>query len=248
MDTPKVHRIHLPEIASTNSYAHALIANEEIVLVTADYQTTGRGQRGNSWESERDKNLLFSLVLPTNGILAAEQFILCELISVALCDVLGRYTSDIRIKWPNDIYYKDKKLCGILIEHDLEGMQLSRSIIGVGLNVNQFDFVSGSPNPISLSQIMGHDVDREVLLTDIISHFLALYKQFITAASVVSRDELHHRYLEFLYRKDTPAQYSDLQGVFTAILRTVERDGHLILEDQWGNLRSFLFKEVHYII
>lgn len=249
MNIPEVHHIHFPEITSTNGYAREVTPNEKITLITTDYQIAGRGQRGNSWESEDGKNLLFSLVLPTSEKPAANQFILCELISVALCDVLGKYASDVRIKWPNDIYHKDKKLCGILIEHDIEGEYLSRSIIGVGLNINQEEFTSDAPNPTSLFQILGHEINREALLRDLTKHFLALHKQFITSpASTDSREELYKRYLELLYRKDTPSLYSDSQGAFIATLRTVKHDGRLILEDQWGNLRSYLFKEVHYII
>ena len=105
-----IHRTHLVETESTNLYAWSTISNAHATLITTDYQTAGRGQRGNTWESEAEKNLLFTLSLRTEDIAANQQFVLCELISVALCDVLGEYTENIRIKWPNDIYYKDKKL------------------------------------------------------------------------------------------------------------------------------------------
>ena len=243
----ELRRIHLPDTESTNKYAREGLAWQGVVtLITADYQTSGRGQRGNTWESEAGKNLLFTLALPTHSIKVSEQFALCELISVAICEVLAQYTADIRIKWPNDIYYKDKKLCGILIEHDLEGTHLSRSLIGVGVNVNQAEFHSDAPNPISLQQILGHEVELEALLETIISHFMELYTQYTSPTPLLSRVALHERYTTRLYRRDEEATYRDANGIFTATLRTVEPDGRLRLEDQQGNLRGYLFKEVSY--
>lgn len=245
----QLRRIHLPETESTNKYAREGVAWQGVAtLITADYQTSGRGQRGNAWESEAGKNLLFTLALPTHSIKASEQFALCELISVAICEELTQYTADIRIKWPNDIYYKDKKLCGILIEHDLEGAHLSRSLIGIGLNVNQTEFHSDTPNPISLSQILGHEIEREALLEAIITRILNLYEQFITPEGIASRDTLHERYLNLIYRRDIPAEYCDAHGAFTATLRAIEPDGRLRLEDTLGYMRSYLFKEVSYVI
>lgn len=247
MSTSTTRHIHLPETESTNAYARAMAADAAFTLITTDYQTAGRGQRGNTWESEPGKNLLFTLSLPTRGIAASQQFALSELISVALCDVLSEYTEDIRIKWPNDIYYKDKKICGILIEHDLEGTQLTRSLIGVGLNVNQSHFVSDAPNPISLSQILGHEVEREGLLQAIIDHFMELYTQYTSPTETLNRTMLHEHYTRLLYRRDRHATYRDAYGPFTAVLRDVAPDGQLLLEDLQGTLRSYLFKEVEHV-
>lgn len=246
MNAPEIHRIHLAETASTNSYAREFPLNSGVMLITTDYQTAGRGQRGNAWESAPEKNLLFSLAIKPNNISASQQFAICELISVALCDVLAKYCTDIRIKWPNDIYYRNHKLCGILIEHDLEGTQLSRTIIGVGLNVNQEQFVSDAPNPISLSQVIGHEVDREALLEAITARFFELYQQY--ASAILDRTALHQRYISLLYRLNIPSTYRDSRSAFTATLRNVELDGRLILEDQQSTLRSYLFKEIAYII
>ena len=246
MSSPEIRHIHLTETASTNSYARESSLNGGAMLITTDYQTAGRGQRGNRWESAPGANLLFSLAISPAHIPASQQFVLCELISVALCDVLGAYTTDIRIKWPNDIYHKDKKLCGILIEHDLEGTHLSRTIIGVGLNVNQEQFVSDAPNPISLRQIIGHEVAREALLKAVTSRFMELYQQHRSTS--LDRAALHQRYTTLLYRRDLPATFCDAAGPFTATLRDVAPDGHLLLEDLQGTLRSYLFKEVTFVI
>ena len=249
MSVSAVRRIHLDEVASTNGYARELSADGgAALLITANHQTAGRGQRGNTWESEAGKNLLFSLVVKPVDVKASQQFALCELISVALCEVLSRYVADVRVKWPNDIYYRNHKLCGVLIEHDLEGAFLSRTIIGVGLNVNQSHFTSDAPNPISLSQILGREVEREVLLDEVVGHFMELYGQYASPASVLSREVLHERYVQHLYRKGVEAVYRDGSGDFAATLCDVAFDGRLLLKDALGQQRSYLFKEVAYVI
>ena len=240
MHHSEIRHIHLSEVTSTNSYARELALGDELLLVTADHQTAGRGQRGNTWESASGANLLFTLALRPQGLAASRQFLLCEYISVVLCQVLSRYTNDIHIKWPNDIYYRDHKLCGILIEHDLEGNHLSRTLIGIGLNVNQTEFVSDAPNPISLRQILGHEVDRTELLTAICHTF--------THPTIPDAAALHTHYTTLLYRLGVPATYRDSQGTFTATLHHVEPDGRLILLDEQGIQRSYLFKEVAHVL
>lgn len=237
----RIRHIHLPETESTNLYAKAIDTMDDLTLITTDHQTAGRGQRGNSWESEAGRNLLFSLIIKPSTIPAAQQFVISELISVAICDTLSQYTPDIRIKWPNDIYFRDQKLGGILIEHDLCGTELSRTIIGIGLNVNQPHFESDAPNPVSLVQILGHELDREELLQ-------AICKEFFSLLRTYERDSLHAHYNALLYRLDVPARYRDAHSDFRATLRKVERDGRLILEDETATLRSYLFKEVGYVI
>lgn len=249
MNIEDIHRIHLAETSSTNTYARQLAQQESILLVSTDHQTAGRGQRGNSWEAEPGANLLFSLAITPHGIRASQQFIISELVSVALCEALSNYADNIRIKWPNDIYHRDHKLCGILIEHDIEGSTIARSIIGVGLNVNQHRFTSDAPNPISLGQILGHAIDRERLLTEVCHAFTTLYGEMQSAPDTTHwSNNLHTRYTTLLYRLGTPALYADGRGIFRATLRDVAPDGHLILEDENTRLRSYLFKEVAYII
>ena len=153
--------IHLNETHSTNSYLRELIMREkeqpEGTVVITDYQTAGRGQKGNSWESERGKNLTFSILLHPNHIPPGKQFILSQLISIAIVGVLKEYDRHFTIKWPNDIYWKEKKIAGMLIEVDLTGSSLSNAIIGIGININQRHFKSDAPNPVSLTQITGKE-------------------------------------------------------------------------------------------
>lgn len=241
-------RIHLLETVSTNAYAKSVDSNTLITLITSDYQTSGRGQRGNSWESARGKNLLLSFVVKPINVSISQQFMLCELISICLCDVLSQYVPEVCIKWPNDIYYRDKKLCGVLIEHDVEGGHLLRSIIGVGLNVNQSYFVSDAPNPVSLLQVLGNEIDREMLLDAIVARFMELYHQCVLSSSSFSCAWLHQRYVSLLYRRGVAAMYRDAGGVFVATLCDVALNGTLVLVDAQGHQRRYLFKEVAYVV
>ena len=142
------------------------------------------------------------------------------------------------IKWPNDIYVGDRKICGILIENRLQGAAIKDSIIGIGLNVNQRVFLSDAPNPVSLYQLTGQETDREALLQQLLTAF-----ERVSASQTVSRD-----YRARLYRKGIPAFYEDGSGRFLATLTDVEPDGRLVLQDETGQLRTYAFKEVRFIV
>ena len=154
-DTFPFPLVALDETASTNQYLSQLCNQlqesvAELTTVTAEFQTAGKGQRGNTWEAEEGKNLLFSFVLYPSFLEARRQFILSQIVSLAIKEELSRWSDEITIKWPNDIYWKDKKICGILIENDLSGHHIRRSIAGIGININQEVFNSDAPNPVSL--------------------------------------------------------------------------------------------------
>jgi BirA family transcriptional regulator, biotin operon repressor / biotin---[acetyl-CoA-carboxylase] ligase len=170
--------IWLDETTSTNSYLAELCDTQtcpELTSVYTAYQSAGRGQRGNSWESEAGANLLFSFVVYPEFLEARRQFLLSQITALALQEILSLYTEDIRIKWPNDIYWKDKKLCGTLIENDLTGTHIGRSISGTGVNLNQEQFISDAPNPVSLFQITGKRYDRRVILEQFMERAEAYY-------------------------------------------------------------------------
>ena len=237
-------------LASTNDYLAELCKQgkaEEFYTVIAEDQTDGKGQRGNSWESEPGKNLTFSIVLYPTAIEANKQFHLSMLASIAIIDTLTDYTDGFSIKWPNDIYWHDKKICGILIENELEGKYLSQTIIGIGLNINQETFLSSAPNPVSLYQIIGKEIDKDEVFSKIIHALLGGYKaledNFIEASATLS-----HLYKRFLYRKDDFHLYQDKDGTFEARIHNVGNDGYLYLEDTGNNIRKYAFKEVTYII
>ncbi|MBR1689075.1 MAG: biotin--[Prevotella sp.] len=232
--------IHIDETDSTNRWLReAAIEGEELTVVWADYQTAGRGCGTNAWESERGQNLTFSILCHPHQIPANRQFLISMAISTAIADAIGRYAGeDISIKWPNDIYWRDRKLCGILIECTLSGQLLKDCIVGVGLNVNQQAFVSDAPNPVSLRQITGQDTDRELLLRDIVRRFDA----DLAALGI----QTEHYYRSRLYRHEGFWPYRDAGGQFLAELVDVENDGHLLLRDEQGCLRRYAFKEVSF--
>lgn len=239
--------IVLAETTSTNSYLSDLCNAQkcpELTSVYSSFQSAGRGQRGNSWESEAGKNLLFSFVLYPDFLEAHRQFYLSQVTALALHDVLSSYTEGISIKWPNDIYWKDKKICGTLIENDLTGIHISRSISGTGVNLNQERFYSDAPNPISLCQITGNQYDVREILEQIMDKVADYYQRLKEGQT----DLLEARYKEALYRKEGLHPFLDKDGQFQARIVDIEPSGRLILEDVQGNIRGYLFKEVEYIL
>ena len=227
--------IHIAETNSTNNWLKE--HGEDGLVVVADYQTAGRGCGTNKWESERGKNLLFSMLVHPHDIPAVRQFHISMAISLAICESLEQYIGDLSIKWPNDIYWRNGKIAGILIENTLKGTVIKNSIIGVGLNVNQRDFRSDAPNPVSLWQVSGQETDRDELLHDILRRFDGL----------LGHDILNH-YLSRLYRRRGFHPYADADGAFMAEIADVCEDGHLVLSDEAAKERIYAFKEVQFII
>ena len=167
-----------------------------------------------------------------------------QIAALSVKETLDAYTEGISIKWPNDIYWQDKKICGMLIENDLAGHNLLRSIIGIGINVNQTTFRGDAPNPVSLWQILKQEVDREVVLRQFLSRFEA-YNQ---ALSTGEKALIHDRYMKALYRREGFHPYTDAQGAFSARIYGIEPTGHLLLQDTAGTIRRYAFKEVSYCL
>lgn len=240
--------IHLKETISTNSDLKSLVSEqklEEGTILATSFQTAGRGQRGNSWESEQGKNLTFSMLLYPLSITISEQFILSQVVSLGIKKTLDKYTEGITIKWPNDIYWNEKKICGILIENALSENSFLHSIIGIGLNINQKEFKSNAPNPISLAQITDQEHDLNTILEETREWILAFYKEADTLGNYKT---IQYFYAKHLFRKEGYHPYFDGKEHFEAKIIEVQADGHLILETKEGKLRKFAFKEVQYII
>ena len=234
-------------------FQYSLDKNLSLAIV-AEYQTAGKGCGSNTWESERGKNLTFSVLLHPTEIRANWQFRISEAVSVALCETLERYfrpfsPSDssldsgeqaVAIKWPNDIYVGDRKICGILIENRLKGSTITDSIVGIGLNVNQSEFRSDAPNPVSIFQLTGEETDREALLQ-------AFLKE-LSKAMEMEPEALAQSYRSRLYRREGMHRFSDSQGEFEAKVLNVLDDGRLVLLDTEGKARMYAFKEVQFCI
>ena len=241
--TKDIKIIEVDEVNSTNKYLQELIdggESSDFVCVRAQYQTDGRGQMGNGWESEKGENLTFSLAIQPDFIHPVDQYILSQMVSMAIKEVLDFYAEDICIKWPNDIYWKEKKVAGILIENSLSGDSIDYSVIGIGLNVNQKVFNSNAPNPISLQTISPKSVDIELLFNEL----LASIQKWYNLLANRSFEKIRQSYFDALYRVDGYHRYSDAEGRFSARIKSVSNDGCLHLMTEEGEERSYYFKEV----
>ena len=242
----KMHRIHLPEVDTTNSYIRRLDPpkNDEMWVVTTEFQTAGRGQGTNHWESEQGKNLLCSIMVSPREIKPTRQFLLSEAGALAVAEALDDYSEDISLKWPNDVYWQDKKICGTLIETSMATGKLRTCVFGVGVNVNQRAFLSDAPNPVSLWQIRGCETDCEEVLDKIVN---ALNK-YLNMLYNGEEEKVSAFYHSRLYRGEGFFPYLDSNGVFMAEIVGVADEGPITLRDMQGRLRTYAFKEVQFIL
>lgn len=226
---------------------------KEILLVTTDYQTHGHGQVNTVWESARGENLLFSFLFRPLHITAGEQFFLSEIACLAVAHTLDAYTEGISVKWPNDVYHHDRKICGMLLRHTLSGAQIAATLVGIGLNLNQKQFVGDAPNPVSLRQIIGRPVDREEVLNRFAHHFDRLLRAVTPPdpdERLAQRQRLHREYLRRLYHRDGAHDYVDTASgeTFSAHIVDVAPTGQLTLRTTDGRLRHYHFKEVRFVV
>lgn len=241
---PRIFRVD--EVRSTNTTLREYLSDERLPegsIVIAGKQVAGRGQVGNVWESEPGKNLTFSIVLYPDWLPANRQFIISQIASLSVKETLGAYVDGVSVKWPNDIYWNDRKICGMLIENDLSGSHLYSSILGFGINVNQEVFRSDAPNPVSLKQITGKEYDKEEVLKRFLSLFYGYYLSLLQ-----EKDEwISEKYQRALYRGRGYHPYRDTEGEFEARIDHIEPTGHLVLQLRDGSVRRYAFKEVSFL-
>ena len=241
---------HLDITASTNDDARDEKYREGDV-VWADFQTAGRGQRGHEWHSRKGENLTFSLVLEPTFMPIAEQFSVSEVVALSLIDMLADYVIGAKSKWTNDIYGGDKKLVGILIEHSLAPTTLRRTIVGVGINVNQREFDPSIPNPVSMAQLLDRQLDAEEILQCFLKHLQRNYAQLreMQNAKCKMQNALHDRFNSLLYRLNEYHTYALPSGErFRAKIVGTAPSGALCLEDEQGKTKDYLFKEIEFVI
>ncbi|HCX99661.1 MAG TPA: biotin--[acetyl-CoA-carboxylase] ligase [Bacteroidales bacterium] len=233
------------ELKSTNDYATSIahFDGSHGIVIASEFQSQGRGQRGNQWESEKGENLLFSIVLHPRFLEVRNQFLLSKAIALSLCDVLSVFTNGVSIKWPNDIYIGNKKVAGILIEHSFSSIYLDTTIIGVGLNVNQSVFLSSAPNPTSLYLEFGQNFDIAVLLNSVCNAFNKRY-----AEVEANQYRISENYLQNLFRYEVFHKYRALDQMFTAKIIGVRNSGELMLQTIEGERLEFAFKEIEYVL
>lgn len=238
--------VRVNTLDSTNSHALQLLKDTNPsggTVVMALNQTEGRGQQTNAWESESGKNLTISLILRPDFILAQDQFQVSMLISLGVSDYLKTYTENVSIKWPNDIYIKDKKIAGILIEQSIMGAHLSHSVCGIGLNVNQTKFVSDAPNPISLQIITNENYNLEDELTKLLASIEKRYLQIQNG----NPQQLEQDYLDALYWMNETHEFEDEDGDFSGQIVGISEFGQLLIKDEENEVRTYNFKEVSFI-
>ena len=223
--------IWLESVDSTNEECRRRISDiDNLSVVAALSQSSGRGQRGNVWLSEAGQNLTFSIVLkfPINVMAgeieplhAYDQFVLSEIAALSVVDMLAEHDIQAKIKWPNDIYVGDRKICGMLIENSVRGEWIQHSIIGIGLNVNQRNFDVTLPNPTSMvlcselscssgSQVASDSVPHYEL-QELLEEFMHIFRGYLDRYCHIrgGYGRLRHMYLSHLWRKDEPTQFID---------------------------------------
>ncbi len=239
-----IHR--LDETLSTNMYASLLLQQKNVAegtIVIAENQTAGRGYSGDVWQSEPGKNLLASIIYKPHFIKAKNQFFLNQAVSLGVYDALKIFTEkDLKLKWPNDIYFKEKKLCGMLIENSVSGNWLQHSIIGIGVNVNQTEFPDAIGNPVSLKAITKKEYFIEGVLEKIAEQVEVRYLQ-------LRRNEiqqLQRDYMAALYRLEEEHLYKTSEGKIKAKIVGLNPEGKLLLETETG-WSAYGFKEVEFL-
>lgn len=242
--------IELPHTPSTNSWAKehaAQLAHGDIVVTPC--QTAGRGQRGNTWEAAPGKNLTFSILLRPERISPSAQFLISEIVSLSVAGIVTEALASagcpmpVKVKWPNDIYVGDRKIAGILIEHSICGQNIGHTIAGIGLNVNQTEFLSDAPNPVSMAQLANREFELNPLMNGIRDAVVGQLQN-------PSVEAIHSSYHRHLWRNDgNEHPFSTPDGErFKAAIDRVEETGLLSLRLTDGTLRQFAFKEVAFIL
>jgi BirA family biotin operon repressor/biotin-[acetyl-CoA-carboxylase] ligase len=236
--------IVLNRTESTNNYASQLVDKRvaEGTVVLAHYQEKGRGYKGNYWESEAGKNLLASIIIYPRFLPACLQFQLSKIISLALVDFLKEETPAPKIKWPNDIYYEQKKIAGILIENSVKGEFLDTSIIGFGLNVNQIRFLSDAPNPVSLKQITG----KEYQINQVMDQIYRNFRSWFYKLKAGKYTEIDAAYFENLFQNTGWHKFKEKGLEFEAQIKGISEFGHLQLKKRTGEIAEYQFKEVEF--
>ena len=258
--------VHLLEVDSTNRYvrdeADALWQNRGIsdfAVVTAGHQTAGRGQRGNTWNSNAGENLLFSiLVRPGETLEVSKQFLLSQAVALCIHDAMKCYGIDTRLKWPNDIYAGNRKLAGILLELDYAGAFVEQAIIGIGLNVNQENFPPMDRVPVSMKMLWNAENGKrktengkqrqDLILDDVLDAVLHSFERYYNELRYSNREAIATEYGKLLLGIDEVHNFIDKDGHFEAVIQGVESDGHLILRRNDGSTGRYAFKEVEIVL
>ena len=242
-----LHYHHFDQIDSTNAFLQRQQSECDIRnwVVNADEQTAGKGMGSNGWESEAGKNLTFSLALDMGFLPAERQFLLSEAVPLGIIEMLDELipAERLSIKWPNDIFYENQKLAGILINSTIKARMMDVSIIGIGLNVNQMQFQDWPTHPISMKIITGRDLDLQPLLEQITERILIKVQQLQSNPTTIEQE-----YLKRLFRYHTWAAYEVGGKVLRFFMTGIDPFGRLMLVDEADNSYCFDIKEIKFHI
>ncbi|GAC1306109.1 MAG: biotin--[acetyl-CoA-carboxylase] ligase [Mucilaginibacter sp.] len=240
--------VTLKEVDSTNNFLKDLVSNSkplmEGTVIMAEKQYAGRGQHQNGWHAEPGKNLTFSLLLKPHFLSVSDQFDMVRAVSLGVYHALEPLLGDrLKIKWPNDIYYADHKLGGMLIENLIQGNQIKNTIIGIGLNVNQEHFPADLPNARSIKQILHEDYDLKALLSEICRHIEAYYLNLKAGKTLFVRKT----YLSRLYWLNENKSFKTQNAVFSGVIIDVRDSGKLVVQNNNGEESEFSLKEIEFL-
>ena len=239
------NRIRLVGVDSTNNYAAELLRQYDITegtLITANYQTAGRGQRANSWQSEPDKNVLCTYVLKPKFMSTNRQFTLNKLIALCVLKCIRSFcpNSNLRIKWPNDIYLDACKLSGILVESTVSGSQIVSSLAGIGINVNQMEMHVEGRKVTSMAAVLKHELVLEEVLNCLSAQLEAGYLLFRSG----NDRQIDAEYDAALFKLNETCIFQSATGTNVFVLRGVSKDGLLMVDDEAGNRKHFQHGEI----
>ncbi len=233
-------------VSSTNDKAKELFQNgkpENFTVIISEEQTKGKGQRGNYWHSEKNKNLTFSIITFPDFIPVSKQFYLSKVVSLGIIDYLNSKKQGFKIKWPNDIFYNDKKICGILIENSITGSEIKNSVIGIGLNINQEKFPDILPGAISLKNVTDKNYNIENELHRLLNYILENYRNL----KVENFEQIDKKYHSYLFGINETLEFKDKTGKFKGIIKGTLPEGKLIIQISENDIRYYSFKEVEFI-
>jgi BirA family biotin operon repressor/biotin-[acetyl-CoA-carboxylase] ligase len=234
------------EIDSTNEEMNRLIMTEDLAegtIIRTGYQSAGKGHAGNSWQSERGLNLLFSMLLKPDFLSPDLAFHLSRICSLSLYEIIDSQCEMVQIKWPNDMLVGGRKIAGILIENIIVNHAIRQSIIGIGINVNQTSFDPSIPAPTSMMIEKGCQIDMDHLLAGFRNSLEGWYNTLITG----NEKRITESYNQKLYRWGRAGYYRSDADKFCAIIRDVLPSGELVMETEKGEWLKFGFKEVEYL-
>lgn len=243
------NRIRLDGVDSTNNYAAELlrqVGTSEGTLITSTYQTAGRGQRSNAWQSEAGKNILCTYILKPTWLGIDRQFVLNKAISLAVLHAIAAFCKsfEIKIKWPNDVYIGDCKVAGILVENTILGGQIVSSLAGIGLNVNQQNISIEGRNVCSIADVVKHLVSLDSVQDELSAQLEALYLRLRNG----NDRSIEEEFSSVLFKRDEACTFETANGLQRFVVRGVSSHGQLIVEDSEGNKHQFNHGEVHMII